>query len=398
MTFRILSLDGGGSWALIQVKALIALYSQTTKGQQVLQDFDLAVANSGGSIVLGALIENLTLAEILALFEDQRTRTAVFSPTKSLGDRILRDVTGMGPKYSAPAKLVALQRLLPQQGILPLTSAAAGIRRNGAAQDVHVLITSFDYDRNRARFFRSAPAGSAASPNWGQGAASNVTLADAIHASSNAPVNYFDGPAQWPDGPGRYWDGAITGCNNPVLAGVTEAIALQQSPPNIVALSIGTGTVARPWPAPGQAPSVFVQAPSETGLLNDIHKVAGSILDDPPDIATFLAHVMTGGVWNPKVDPIQGRIVRMNPLISPVANGPNWQAPQGMTQAQFAYLATLDMDAIEQHDVDAISEFADLWLQGHVPNQPVRMDGDTLTLEIGQPWFNTAVQWWNKIQ
>jgi Patatin-like phospholipase len=401
MTFRILSLDGGGSWALIQVKALIALYSATTPGHRVLEDFDLAVANSGGSIVLGGLIENLTLAQILAVFEDERQRRAVFSPTKMWGDRILRDLTGMGPKYDAAAKLVALQKALPSRSNLPLTQAAAGIRRPGTANDLHVVIASFDYDRNRARFFRSAVAGSAAAPYWGQGAAADITLADAIHASSNAPINYFDSPAQWAHDPGRYWDGAITGCNNPIVAGITEAIVLRQSektPADVVALSIGTGTVARPWPALGQAPSVLIQSPSETGLVNDLRKIAGAILDDPPDIATYLAYVMTGGPWNPKVDPQRGRIVRMNPLVSPVRNGPNWAPPKGMTLDQFAYLANLDMDAIEQHEVDAIGVFADLWLQSRVPNQPVRMDEDTLTLEVGDGWFSEAVGWWEKIK
>jgi patatin-like phospholipase/acyl hydrolase len=58
MNYRILSLDGGGTWALIQVKALIALYDNepATSGHDVLRDFDLVAANSGGSIFLGGLL------------------------------------------------------------------------------------------------------------------------------------------------------------------------------------------------------------------------------------------------------------------------------------------------------------------------------------------------------
>ena len=58
--YRILSLDGGGSWALIQVKALIELFGPDKPGREVLQDFDLVAANSGGSIVLGCLVEDLS--------------------------------------------------------------------------------------------------------------------------------------------------------------------------------------------------------------------------------------------------------------------------------------------------------------------------------------------------
>lgn len=46
MVYRILSLDGGGTWSLIQVKALIALYSKDTSGHAVLRDFDLVAADS----------------------------------------------------------------------------------------------------------------------------------------------------------------------------------------------------------------------------------------------------------------------------------------------------------------------------------------------------------------
>ena len=396
MNYRILSLDGGGAWALIQVRALIALYDEDALGRAVLSDFDLVAANSGGSLVLGGLVENLTLGSLLNYFEDEGKRRAIFSPTTSWGDRALHDLTGIGPKYSADAKLPALQRLLPQRGNVPLSTAAAGVRRDGLPTDVHLLIIGFDYDRNRAVFFRSAEAG--AGPEWGKGESADVTLAEAIHASTNAPVNYFDAPAQFPDRPDRYWDGGLTGCNNPVLAAVTEAIVLGQAPTDIAALSIGTGTVALPLAQPGTQPSPYEAARSDSGLISDLHKLATSILDDPPDVATFLAHVMTAGSKDVKA-PAVSRIVRMNPLISPIRNtAQNWTAPGGMTAAQFKFLANLDMDAVEQHEVDAIADYAELWLQGRAPNQPIRMDTKTLAAELGYSWFQEAVAAWKKIK
>src|SRR5580658_9122669 len=119
----------------------------------------------------------------------------------------------------------------------------------------------------------------------GTGEAADVTLAEAIHASTNAPVNYFDAPASFPDRSGRYWDGAIFGCNNPVLAGVTEAIMQNQDPLNLAVLSIGTASVALPWPMAGQPASPFVQQIVTPGFVTDLHKLATSVLDDPPDIA-----------------------------------------------------------------------------------------------------------------
>ena len=136
MSYRILSLDGGGTWALIQIKALIALYRENTSGRTVLEDFDLVAANSGGSIVLGGLVEGLTLGNILAFFQDQTTRQSVFSPTHSFGDTVLHDLTGLGPKYGAEDKLPALQNAFPTRGTLPLDLAAGGVRRPGSNNDV----------------------------------------------------------------------------------------------------------------------------------------------------------------------------------------------------------------------------------------------------------------------
>ena len=394
MNYRILALDGGGTWALIQLKALIALYSEATNGRKVLADFDLVAANSGGSIVLGGLVEDLTLGEILAFFQDQTKRESVFSPTHSFGDQVLHDLTGLGPKYSAENKLPALQSVFPTTGRLPLDRAVAGVRRSNI--DVHLLIVGFDYDRNRAKFFRSV---AASGPAWGTGDATDVALAEAIHASTNAPVNYFDAPAAFPDHPGRYWDGAIAGCNNPVLTAVTEAIVVGQDPLNLVVLSIGTASVALPWPQPGQPSSPYVQQIDDPGFVTDLHKLATSILDDPPDIATFLAHVMTGSGAGLNLPSVKSRIVRLNPLISPVKSaGGTWSPPGSMSAAQFTYLAKIDMDAVEQAQVDAISRYADLWVQNQAPNQPIRMNGDTLNPELGQILFQDAVAAWNAIR
>lgn len=220
MCYRILSLDGYGVWALIEVKALIALYGENKRGHEVLADFDLVAGTSGGSIVLGALIEDLTLGEILAHFKSQKTRDSIFS-LGTLGDVLLHDLAdnvrcvvsedsnlnlaGVFPKYSAANKLPAFQRILPSKGDKNLPEAMAGISRHGR-DDIHLLITAFDYDLNRAVFFRSSKV---KRPHWGESQATNVTLAEAIHASTNAPVSYFDRPAEFENAPQRYWDGAI---------------------------------------------------------------------------------------------------------------------------------------------------------------------------------------------
>lgn len=396
MSYRILSLDGGGTWALIQVKALMDLYGAATTGHNVLNDFDLVAANSGGSIVLGCLLEDMPLSQILTFFQDESQRRAVFSETEWVGDRTLSFLTGLGPKYSAKEKLPALQHVLTKNGNVPLNQVVVGFRRATSANDLHLLIIGFDYDRDRGTYFRSSPAGGTP---WGNGAASDITVAEAIHASTNAPVNYFDEPAQFPDHSGRYWDGAISGANNPVLSAVTEAIVKGQRPDDIVALSIGTGSVALAWPQDEDNPTVFEQPVGDSSLVADLKKLASSILDDPPDRATFFAHVLTRGGVGLNRPPADSRIVRMNPLVSPVKDAAgNWTAPGGMTTAQFQSLASLDMDAVKQAQVDAITRYADLWLQDKAPNQPIRMDGDTLKRELGQSKYSEAKTAWTAIK
>jgi uncharacterized protein len=382
--FRVLSLDGGGSWALIEAMALIDLYGGDTTGHQLLAQFDLAVANSGGSIVLGCLVENMKLNDVLAFFLSLQKRESVFVKKVHIPHT---------PKYKAAAKLTGLLAALPARGATLLPDAAKAITSHNGAP-IHLLIIGFDFDGNCSRFFRSKRAHG---PNWGSGDPANVRLADAIHASSNAPVLFFDRPAQFPTEPGkRYWDGAVSGCNNPVLAGVTEAIVLNDKPDSIVALSLGTGTVLLP-PAPtGAPPEGFYATPEKPGILSNIEKLAGAIVDDPPDAASFVAHVLTGGK-PPLAAPVNSRIVRMSPMISPVRDSAGkWTLPPGLNDQAFRALATLAMDAVAQDQVLAIQNLASAWLRNTVGNQPIRMDKN-FKAEIGHNWYGEAKEAWRRL-
>lgn len=401
MGYRILSLDGGGGWALIQVRALIALYDNKldTTGHQVLSDFDLVAANSGGSVVLGGLIENVTLRTLLGYFLEEAKRRSIFSPSRSLFYRLLNKIIGIGPKYSTETKLKSIHSLLPRTGGLTLGQAMAGVRRPGATEDTHLLIVGFDYELNRAAFFRSQ---AVSSPRWGDGASTQVTLAEAIHASTNAPVNYFDEPALLPSCGVRFWDGGITGCNNPVLAAVTEAVAKQQKNTDIVALSIGTGTVVLPPAGPADPPdSPFVRRPPKSCLLADLRKLAMSILDDPPDAATFVAYAMTGGS-NGLAAPNDSRIVRLNPMVSPMGEPGKWRAPgpagAPMSAEQFKALADVDVDAVKQEEVTQIDALTALWLADNARNQPIRRNSRTLAEEIGPGTFSKARAAWESLK
>jgi hypothetical protein len=174
---------------------------------------------------------------------------------------------------------------------------------------------------------------------------------------------------------------------------VTEAIGKGQDPTKVKVLSIGTAMVRLLRPQPGQRPSPFVQPILKPRIAPDVRKVATAIIDDPPDVATFLAHIMTGSGKGVK-RPADSRIIRMNPLISPVKKGETWSAPDCMTPADFGYLTNLDLDAVQRRQVDAISNYAGLWVKDVAPNQPIRMKGETIELEVGKGLFSEAVAAW----
>src|SRR5262245_37293105 len=349
--YRILCLDGGGRWSLISVMALQAIFGERARGHDILRDFDLVAANSGGSIVLGGLVENISLAELLDLFCTSRRlfpRESLITPA-GLGHWLARRILHFGPKYDTAAKLDQLKELMPKFGSENLIDVPDKLQRT-IGTITHFLIVGFDYDWKRAKFFRSnaKSLANASGPT-------TATLAEAIHASSTAPVNYFNAPARIGGRVikgNRFWDGAVTGHNNPVLAAVTEALANGQGllqHHDIRVLSIGTGAVSLPVVEKrSRKERGLVNLPERLGLPHDLMELSASILDDPPDAATFEAWVMLG---NPipavhtgkllaeelQAHPHPVTLVRMNPLVRPRLDhaSMNWIPPDGLTVQEF---------------------------------------------------------------
>lgn len=87
----------------------------------------------------------------------------------------------------------------------------------------------------------------------------------------------------------------------------------------------------------------------------------------------------------------------MNPLIGPVYKGGDWVLPGSMTEDEFRFLKDLDLDAVLQPQVDAITRYADLWLNDEARNQPIRMNGKTFQPEVGQGWFSKTRAAWKAI-
>ena len=386
MVHRVLSLDGGGAWAMLQAMALKDLFGDTP-GHQILSKFDLAVANSGGSIVLGGLVENMTPSEIVNLFSLQANRQAIFAPT-SFVENLLSHIP-IFPKYSTTGKLNGLTQVFGAMGGQLLSSFhGAGWAQSPNGADVKILIVALDYDAMRARFFRSYGTAHGAT-------ADDVPLVQAVHASSDAPVEFFDAPTTW--GNRRYWDGAMAGLNNPLLAGAIDLMSEGVSAADIVALSIGTGTVKLvPASAAPPPPLALRQSITAPGAIADLAKAAGCVTDDPPDMATFSTHVIFASAAGE--DPTQlGRVVRLNPVVGPVLTNGAWVVPDGLNADQFQGLTQLSMDAVQQSQVELIAALGTSWLADGARNQPIRMSSDDFSGSLGEELYSAAKARWNDL-
>ncbi len=396
MTFRILSLDGGGPWALLQAMALERLYPGLD-GHQILGRFDLAVANSGGSITLAGLAKGMRPAEIAGMFLDRGWRERIFV-RRSLFEKAADDALA---EWSAEGKRDGLRAVIdaglgdPLSG-RGLSDVARFVeRRTGRA--IRLMIAAYDVDRNRGRFFRSFQ--SALSTEV---PAFEPSLVDAVHASTHAPVVYFAGCAVVRDRnrPGderRFWDGALGGVNNPVLAGVVEARALGEV--DVAALSIGTGSTWRPIaPASDAVHGELLGQAASLRLVDGLRRVAGTILEDPPDNATRDADVLASSGD-------EMRVVRLNPLIRPVRDegieGGRWRLPAGYAVMRpghalgaFVELRDMPMDAVGQAQVELIAALGRSWLADDIPNQPLRWNPTDGRFLRGHPGFSGALACW----
>lgn len=410
--FKILSLDGGGSWALIQIRILQKLFGKNAMGHNVLQNFDMVIANSGGSLALAAMANGNDLESIAQILLNSSKRNSVFSKLDFFEKdflTILLNILKIGPKYSASRKLVSLNNLLDKIALLDITEVPEFIGKN----DLRIIICTYDYEKNRSAFFRSDSKSLSETVNiekkWGvqpEGSFRSCTLVEAVHAASNAPLNYFDKPAKFytriagniDKTEKYYWDGAVAGNNNPVHVGIIEALNNGIKPDDIQVLSIGTGSVVLPIETDPANPikvefPFLVQKREKQKFKDDMLKMTVSILSDPPDSASFIAYTML----NPNLDPSKNvNFIRANPIIQPIYNNSSetWESPKGLSKEEMQRIIELDMDATMQKDVELIDKLSQVYLDNNILNQPIRMGSGKMNCLIGQRNWDEVFKIW----
>lgn len=374
--YRVLTLDGGGPWAVLQPMAMQGLFGAETRGHDVLKLFDLVAANGGGTVALAGLAMNLTLKEIIGrLFVDGPNRKTIFGPTKA-----------GWLKAASQIRLEALRSLFDTHHKHTLGALFKQVETSvGYCPDL--LVCAFDCDRRRPEFFRSNPRSDSASStgSW------DPTLAEVLQASVTSPIHNFDALAKIEGA--RFCDGAPAGLFNPIVAAITEARANRRAPDAIQVLSLGSGTLQVPHPEGKGATS------EKSKVSSSPAEIQRSIFEDPPDSQTYVAHVLLGQELPTAVNPPPfgaGSVVRMNPVIRVSLETSKELARHGIARPDFDTLAQLERGKLGQDQIRLISRFGTLWMNDHVENEPIRCNRN-FKCEIGHERYSLARDHWCRL-
>lgn len=323
---RILSLDGGGNWCLLQAQILADLYPGCS-GIEILKQFDVATANSGGAIVLAALISGMSPDQIVSLYTDGQSLKQIYK----------RVLLGFPAKWSTHEKQLGIGQLIP--------SAKFKLSEIGSSLGCRILIPAFNVTTGKLVTFDSDHSDT------------DYTLGDAVHASSTAPIFYFDKPA-FVDGY-SLWDGGLTGLNNP--AAYATALHYRKTKDRPCVLTIGSASIRNPLT------DVRTKSVASPCLIETVKTLVGAMVSDPPNISLNYLDAMT-----------DGKYVRINPVIGPVLKDGIWCVPECYTtilpKSSYKDLQSIAMDTQDLNDLRLIQQFGQCYLQDHIPTEEPHSD------------------------
>jgi uncharacterized protein len=209
---RILTLDGGGMRGLFEARVLAAL--EAAVGAPVAEVFDLVAGTSSGGIIALGLATGKPAAEVASLYEQRGPeifRRTPFTPLR----RLFLSKYPRGPLDAALREELGDTRL-----------SAAGTR---------VVVPAFSLEWRDIVWFDSGARPAAGRVKVAGG---DPLARDVAAATSSAPT-FFD-----PAG-GEWLDGGV-GANDPTPYAL--ALALEERPSDVLAVSIGTGGFFPPYP------------------------------------------------------------------------------------------------------------------------------------------------------
>ncbi|MGK7927435.1 MAG: patatin-like phospholipase family protein, partial [Spirulina sp.] len=253
MTFKILSLDGGGMRGAISAKILqqVEIDLWEKRKLKIHEYFDAIAGTSTGSILAAGLVKEKSAQELIDLYKQNGERIFPKPWTSNLPEP-LSLIAGLvfSPKYSHQGLEEVLQEQLKNTPIKAIEKPI-----------VHILA----YDT----FYRNTTQFTNFHPHLGDRWYDDISLWKICVASASAPT-FFPPYELAPEDKEKFgdWkfphiDGGV-GANNPTLSMISEALLLSQHPDipdeikeernlkdltleKIAVLSIGTGNTAQPF-------------------------------------------------------------------------------------------------------------------------------------------------------
>lgn len=223
MTYRILSIDGGGIRGVLAARMLQRIEERV---QLPLKEyFDLIAGTSTGSMVGAAIAKGIPCEDIVELY--RRNAYKVFPYTSRYTLKRLPLILKYGP--SAPK--------FSEKGLIKMLQDLLGNTLLSEIEKPKLLITSYDTIGRMPIIFKSWKDKFEAVPLW-----------EACVCSASAPTFF---PAHRLELEGQVLsaiDGGLA-ANNPTACAVAEAIRLGHPLEDLEVFSIGTGAATRtiPW-------------------------------------------------------------------------------------------------------------------------------------------------------
>lgn len=229
MTFKILSLDGGGIRGVLsaQLLALFEAVLQEQTGQRLYDYFDLVVGTSTGAILASGVAMGRSADTLVQLYLDQGRRIFPYWGTFSyLAPQRLGLIVQHGfsaPKYSHRGLQKVLREQFGQRCLGELSEEAPKL-----------LIPTYDTVARRPILFNS----------WEQRLYGEARLWEVVLASASAPTFFPSYSIQVGGFSYSLVDGGV-GANNPATCAIAAALDLGYALRDIRLLSIGTGSGTR---------------------------------------------------------------------------------------------------------------------------------------------------------
>ena len=287
MTFKILSLDGGGFRGALSTRVLQSVEATLAKkrNQPVHEYFDMVSGTSTGSLIAGGIAVKMSAGELLDVYKNRGDEIFPASIRWQRKFRFISQFIGANvlyqhgdPKTGKPG----LSKVINDEYAKKCNSVCPAI---SAIESPIVVIPAYDtLSRNTTLFVSNN-----STPRWYD----QLPLWQICTASASAPTFFppYELPYyQTPENPNQvlpHIDGGVS-ANNPAIAAIAHALlTAEEDISQISVLSIGTGQTTRPY---------SYQQIKNWGLLKWIENLSNIFLAPPAQLTDALSRQILGAV------------------------------------------------------------------------------------------------------